>query len=82
MVVLLLAARVQDLTLGPEAVSRLTSMGVTYAALLSDEEGVAVVLDGVRFDPTASARAALTAIGAASVTRTLRPLAQMSVGGT
>jgi len=81
MVVLLLPTRVRDLSLGPEATSRLADLGVTYAALLSDEEGVAVVLDGSLFDPTTSARAALSAIGAGGEARMLHPLAQVSVLG-
>lgn len=78
---LLLPGRVRDLSLGHEATSRLADLGVTYAALLSDAEGVAVVLDGSRFDPTTSAPAALSAIGARGDARMLHPLAQVSVLG-
>jgi hypothetical protein len=77
MTIVLLAARARDLSLGPEAASRLAGLGVTYAALLADDEGVAVVLDGRRFDPVRSVDAALAAIGCSGPVRALRPLAQL-----
>jgi hypothetical protein len=77
MTVVLLAARARDLSLGPEAASRLADLGVTYAALLADDEGVAVVLDGRRFDPARSVDAALGAIGCSDPGRALHPLAQL-----
>ncbi len=79
MVVLLLPARVEDLSLGPEAASRLSELGISYAALLRDHEGTALLLDGRSFDPDRSADAALRAVGAGGPARTLHPLAQMSV---
>jgi hypothetical protein len=77
MTIVLLAARPRDLSLGPEAASRLAELGVTYAALLADEDGVAVVLDGRRFDPVRSVDAALGAIGCSGPVRALSPLAQL-----
>jgi hypothetical protein len=79
MVVVLLAARAEDLSLGPETTARLAQLGVTYAALLSDDEGAAVLLDGARFRPERSTGAALDAIAGQVGGRTLRPLAQMSI---
>jgi hypothetical protein len=81
MVVLLLPARVGDLSLGPEVTARLSALGISFAALLADEEGVAVILDGSRFDPPRSVEAALTALGGGAPSRTLSPLAQISVPG-
>jgi hypothetical protein len=79
MVVMLLAGRPQDLTLGPEATARLSQLGVTFAAVLADDEGVAVLLDGSRFDPDRSTGAALESLGVGGGARTLQPLAQMTV---
>jgi hypothetical protein len=79
MVALLLPAQVGELSLGPEVAARLTALGVTFAALLADDEGVAVILDGSRFDPARSAAAALAALGGGPPSRTLTPLAQISV---
>jgi hypothetical protein len=81
MTILLLAVRPGDLSLGPEAASRLAGLGVTYAALLADEDGVAVVFDGRRFDPARSVRAALGAIGCSGPARALTPLAQLLLSG-
>jgi hypothetical protein len=82
MCIVLLAARAEDLSLGPETTARLAQLGVTYAALLSDDEGTAVVLDGTRFNPERSTAAAIGAIGGRVGGRMLRPLAQMSVPGS
>jgi hypothetical protein len=78
MVVVLLAQDPQGLSLGSEASSRLADLGVTYAAVLQDPDGVAVVLEGRRFDP-ASTPTALRAMGAGSPKRQLVPVAQMAV---
>jgi len=79
MVVVVLAEAAGDLTLGSEASSRLADLGVTYAAILTDDEGVAVVLEGRRFDASVSTPDALRAIGARFPGRALSPIAQMSV---
>jgi hypothetical protein len=79
MVVVVLAEAAGDLTLGSEASSRLADLGVTYAAILTDDEGVAVVLEGRRFDASVSTPDALRAIGATISGRALSPIAQMSV---
>jgi hypothetical protein len=78
MVVVLLAQDPQGLSLGSEASSRLADLGVTYAAILQDLDGVAVVLEGRRFDP-ASTSIALQAMGAGAAERQLVPVAQMAV---
>lgn len=82
MIMLLLAVPAGDLSLGPEATTRLAHLGVTYAALLTDDEGVSVIIDGSMFDPERSTPAALAAIGAGAAARTLRPVAQMSLSST
>ena len=79
MVVVILGQAPGDLSLGSEASSRLADLGVTYAAILTDAEGVAVVLEGSRFDAAASMRDALRAIGASRSGRALSPIAQMSI---
>jgi hypothetical protein len=79
MVVVILAQEPEGLSLGSEASARLADLGVTYAAILKDPDGVAVVLEGRRFDPGASASSALHAMGAGSSQRQLEPIAQMSV---
>jgi hypothetical protein len=81
MVMLLLDAATEDLSLGPEVASRLSNLGVSFAALLSDDEGVALILDGQRFDPNRSVGAALTALGGPGAARTLRPLSQVLILG-
>ena len=78
MVVVILAQDPDGLSLGSEVSSRLADLGVAYAAILQDPDGVAVVLEGRRFDP-ASAPIALQAMGAGSPKRQLVPIAQMTV---
>jgi hypothetical protein len=77
MTVVLLDADPRDLSLGPETAARLGDLGITYAALLADEDGVAVLLDGRRFDPVRSASAALAAMGSGVSARALTPVAQL-----
>jgi hypothetical protein len=79
MVVMVVTDRPEHLSLGPEASARLADLGVTFAAVLADDDGVAILLDGSRFDPDRSTRAAVEAIGGGGIARTLRPLAQMTV---
>lgn len=79
MVVVILAQDPEGLSLGSEASSLLADLGVTYAAILKDPDGVAVVLEGRRFDPGASTSSALHAVGAGSPQRRLVPIAQMTV---
>jgi hypothetical protein len=79
MVVIILAQDPDSLSLGSEASSGLADLGITYAAILKDPEGVAVVLEGRRFDPGASTPIALRTIGAGSPERRLVPIAQMTV---
>lgn len=79
MAMFLVPAEVGQLSLGPEAASRLATLGVTFASVLSDEEGTAVVLDGVGFDPSRSGGAALEAIGARHPIRRLEPIAQLAI---
>ena len=79
MVVVILAQDPDGLSLGAEASSLLAELGVTYAAILRDPDGAAVVLEGRRFDPGAATSTALHAMGAGSPDRRLVPIAQMSV---
>jgi hypothetical protein len=79
MAMFLISTAVGRLSLGPEAASRLAILGVTFASVLSDEEGTAVVLDGAGFDPSVSAGAALEAIGARHPVRRLEPIAQLAI---
>jgi hypothetical protein len=81
MVVLLLSVDAATLSLGPEAAGTLAELGVTFAAVMADREGAALILDGRGFDPDSSLRAALRAVTSEQAARTLRPLAQLSVAG-
>ena len=41
-----------ELTVGPEAAERLAQLGISRVAVLADEWGIGVVLEGWAFDPT------------------------------
>ena len=79
MAMFLISTDVRRLSLGPEAASRLATLGVTFASVLSDDEGAAVVLDGIGFDPSRSGNAALEALGAPHPIRRLEPTAQLAI---
>jgi hypothetical protein len=79
MVVLLLSARQEEISLGPEAAARLAAEGITRAAVLRDRDAVAVVLEGWAFDPTRSIDAAVDAVVGTGECRLLRAVAEMSV---
>ena len=79
MVVLLVPSPAQELSLGPETLRQLATLGVTDLAFLRDEQTVGLVLQGWAFDPRQSAAALHTLIAAAEDTRTLLPLSQSSV---
>jgi hypothetical protein len=79
MVVVILAEEPDGLSLGSETSACLIDLGVTYAAILKDPDGAAVVLEGRRFDPGVSTSSALHALGAGSPERRLVPIAQMTV---
>lgn len=70
-----------DVTIGPDALSRLAALGVTSVAVLRDADaGCAVVLEGWAFDPNISAVAATGALGANGArARLFHPIAQMTV---
>jgi hypothetical protein len=62
MSVLLLTRRHRDLALDVNGTAGLADLGVDYAAIFGHGQTLAVVLDGVRFDPRASARTAVDLI--------------------
>lgn len=57
----------------------LRQLGVTSVELLRDEGSFGLVLDGWAFDPARSRDAAVAALGAGPVARTLLPLVHMAV---
>lgn len=59
--------------------SELARLGVTDVAVVRDERLVGVVLEGWRFDPARSARAAARAIGAEPGARMLHPVLHLAV---
>lgn len=79
LLVVLVPADRDDLTLGPPAVEALARLGVTSVSLVRDDQTAAVILEGWAFDAGRS-HAALSALGATSgEARTLRPVVQMAV---
>ncbi len=80
MVVLLLSARQEEISLGPEAAARLAAQGVTRAAVLRDRDEIAVLLEGWAFDPSRSIDAAVEAVvGTGGQCRRLSSVAEVSV---
>ena len=80
MVVLLLSARQEEITLGPESAAQLAAQGVTRAAVLRDRDEIAVVLEGWAFEPGRSMEAAVEAVlGIGGECRRLSSVAEMSV---
>jgi hypothetical protein len=79
LLVVLVPADRDDLTLGPAAVAALRRIGVTSVALARDDRTAAVILEGWAFDP-GRPHAALSALGATTGdARTLQPIVQMAV---
>ena len=79
MIVLLVPSPAQELSLGPETLRKLASLGVTDLAFLRDEQTVGLVLQGWAFDPQQSADALHTLVASTEDTRTLLQLSQASV---
>lgn len=83
MAVLLIEAASGAAAVAPEAVAKLTSLGVSHVSLLQDGDGYAVVLEGWSFDPRSSLDDAVEMVCERSAKcRTLLPLAQLSLSGT
>jgi hypothetical protein len=79
LLVLLIPADQDDLSLGAKNVEALARLGVTSVSLARDEQTAAVILEGWAFDP-ASHGAALAALGASRKTaRALQPVVEMAV---
>ena len=78
MVVLVLPAGT-DVSVGPDTAAHLARFGIGHAALLRDDEAVAVVLEGWAFDPEGSAGEAAELIAPGEECRILRPLADLTV---
>ncbi len=79
LLVVLVPADLEGLTLGPPAVEALARLGVTSVALARDDQTAAVILEGWAFD-AGRPHAALSALGtAAGEARTLQPMVQMAV---
>lgn len=79
MVVLLLSARQEEISLGAEAAARLAAEGITRAAVLRDSDDVAVLLEGWAFDPSRSIDAAVDALVGKGECRRLRAVAEISI---
>ena len=79
MVVLLLPAGQEEVSLGPGAAARLAAEGITRAAIVRDRDTVAVVLEGWAFDPRRSADAVVDALAARGDCRRLTTVAEVSV---
>lgn len=80
MVVLLLSARQEEISLGPDAAAQLAAHGVTRAAVLRDRDDIAVLLEGWAFDPSRSMDAAIEAVvGTGQKCRRLSSVAELSV---
>jgi hypothetical protein len=79
MIVLLLSARQEEISLGPEAAARLAAEGITRAAVLRDRDAVAVLLEGWAFDPSRSIDAVVDAVVGTGECRRLRAVAEMFV---
>lgn len=78
MLVLVLPARA-NVSIGPDTAARLAEFGISHAALLGDDDMIAVVLEGWAFDPGRSAGAAASVLAAGEDHQVLRPLAEVSV---
>jgi hypothetical protein len=78
MVVLLVPSGDDGLSLGPDTLRELATLGVTDLAVLRDEQFVGLVLQGWAFDPERSAAVLQTLVNTAD-TKTLLPLSQASV---
>ncbi|MGH2654497.1 MAG: hypothetical protein ACRDHV_09145 [Actinomycetota bacterium] len=76
----LLFASPDDVALDREAAARLVAIGVTHATVVRDENTVAVVLEGWRFDAERSGPEAAEAVGGPiGAYRVLRQLHETSV---
>jgi hypothetical protein len=79
LLVLLISADEDEISLGAKNVEALARLGVTSFSLARDEHTAAVILEGWALDP-ASHGAALAALGASTKTaRALQPVIQMAV---
>ncbi len=79
LLVVLVPADRDDLTLGPPAVEALARLGVTSVALARDDRTAAIILEGWAFDP-GRPHAALAALGTTpGEAQTLQPIVQMAV---
>jgi hypothetical protein len=79
MVVLLLRDGGADLSVGPQALAQLASLGITNVAVLRDGESFVIVLDGWSFDVGSAAAAATAVAGPGNATKTFHPIAQTAV---
>ena len=67
-------------TLGADSARRLADLGVTRLAVLQDEEGIALALEGWAFDPVRSAHRVLEVIAPdAEGTRIFQQVAEVAV---
>jgi hypothetical protein len=79
-VVVLLPASEQEPSLRPAAVAELARLGVTSVSLVSDDQTLALVVEGWAFDPAGSAEAVVAAVAGPRVeARTLHPLLHMAI---
>jgi hypothetical protein len=79
LLVLLVAAQLDEVSVGANSVEALSRLGVTSLSLARDEQTTAVILEGWALDPDCSGQA-LAALGADTGTaRALQPVVQMAV---
>ena len=80
MMVLLIAGGADDeIRFRREDLARLSQLGITSISFVRDDQTVAVVFEGWRFDPSRSAEAAARAVGAEPGARSLHPVMQLAV---
>jgi hypothetical protein len=82
MVVVLFPGSDDEPTLQPAALEELSRLGVTSVAVLRDQSGAGLVLEGWAFAPGDAPRAASIVAGVGADVRTLEPLVQIAVSPT
>ncbi len=68
-----------EVVLSARAAKCLAALGISHVALLQDDEGAAVVLEGWAFDPNSSPGEVLIALGLDGPVRALQPVFHTSV---
>jgi hypothetical protein len=79
MLMVLLAAAEAETAWGPDALRRLSELGVTEMSVLRDDDVVGVLLDGWAFDPARSRDDAVAVVAAAGPAQVLVPVLHAAV---